>query len=153
MRYFVSSCILRLENSELRTQISALGLMRFTSRTIYNNNSNFYNNNNFSIPSVLLNNDYTDRFLLHGYLIQIIRTTLDIWPYRNRYSINQNFIFKKWHPFCKLIGRRRYWRYKYSDLKNINFDQFIIRISQVKLSEFHLCELDNRCILLRRIII
>jgi len=47
----------------------------------------------------------------------------------------------------KTIGHQWYWRYEYSDFYNINFDSFIIPSDQLKLNEFRLLDVDNRCIL------
>jgi len=47
----------------------------------------------------------------------------------------------------KAIGHQWYWRYEYSDFKDIDFDSYIIQQSDLTLGEYRLLEVDNRIVL------
>nr|YP_009128297.1 cytochrome c oxidase subunit II [Darthula hardwickii]AJP09349.1 cytochrome c oxidase subunit II [Darthula hardwickii] len=47
----------------------------------------------------------------------------------------------------KAIGHQWYWSYEYSDLKNIEFDSYMVKTKMLKMNEFRLFETDNRLII------
>lgn len=47
----------------------------------------------------------------------------------------------------KAIGHQWYWRYEYSELKNIEVESYIKPINELKNREFRLLDVDNRLIL------
>nr|AFY16795.1 cytochrome c oxidase subunit II [Darthula hardwickii] len=47
----------------------------------------------------------------------------------------------------KAIGHQWYWSYEYSDLKNIEFDSYMVKTKMLKMNEFRLLETDNRLII------
>jgi len=106
----------------------------------------------FFIITFIVINNRTDRFLLHGHLLETLWTTLPVFvliaiaiP-----SIKILYLRDDIHSTnltIKTIGHQWYWRYEYSDFYNINFDSFIIPSDQLKLNEFRLLDVDNRCIL------
>jgi len=44
----------------------------------------------------------------------------------------------------KSIGHQWYWRYEYSDFPNLQFDSYILPVSELNKGEFRLLEVDNR---------
>ena len=46
----------------------------------------------------------------------------------------------------KSIGHQWYWRYEYSDFPNLQFDSYILPISELNKGEFRLLEVDNRIV-------
>lgn len=101
---------------------------------------------------ILFFNKFTNRFLLHGQLIEIIWTILPAiillfiaFPsLRLLYLLDE--IYKP-SITLKSIGHQWYWRYEYSDFKNIEFDSYIIPTNELKLDDFRLLDVDNRIIL------
>ena len=46
----------------------------------------------------------------------------------------------------KCIGHQWYWRYEYSDFPNLQFDSYILPVSELNKGEFRLLEVDNRIV-------
>jgi cytochrome c oxidase subunit 2 len=46
----------------------------------------------------------------------------------------------------KSIGHQWYWRYEYSDFPNLQFDSYILPVSELNKGEFRLLEVDNRIV-------
>lgn len=44
----------------------------------------------------------------------------------------------------KVLGHQWYWRYEYSDFKNLEFDSYILPSEELKLRGFRTLEVDNR---------
>ena len=101
---------------------------------------------------MLFFNKYTNRFLLHGQLIEIIWTILPAiillfiaFPsLRLLYLLDE--IYKP-SLTLKSIGHQWYWSYEYSDFKNIEFDSYIIPTNELEENNFRLLDVDNRIIL------
>lgn len=47
----------------------------------------------------------------------------------------------------KSIGHQWYWKYEYSDFKNINFNSFIIKNNELKNFNFRLLDVDNNIVI------
>lgn len=101
---------------------------------------------------ILFFNKYTNRFLLHGQLIEIIWTILPAiillfiaFPsLRLLYLLDE--IYKP-SLTLKSIGHQWYWSYEYSDFKNIEFDSYIIPTNELEENNFRLLDVDNRIVL------
>lgn len=101
---------------------------------------------------ILFFNKYTNRYLLHGQIIEIIWTILPavilifiaIPSLRLLYLIDEinNPIIT-----LKTIGHQWYWSYEYSDFSNIEFDSYIIPTNELSINGFRLLDVDNRIIL------
>lgn len=97
-------------------------------------------------------NFFTNRFLLHGQVIEIIWTIIPaiillfiaLPSLRLLYLLDE---INKPSLTIKSIGHQWYWSYEYSDFKNIEFDSYIIPSNELKQNEFRLLEVDNRIIL------
>lgn len=90
--------------------------------------------------------------MLHGHLIEIIWTIRPIFIliFIAIPSIKILYLTDEIHNnklTLKTIGHQWYWRYEYSDFKNLNFDSFIIPTTQLNINEFRLLDVDNRCVL------
>lgn len=44
----------------------------------------------------------------------------------------------------KIIGHQWYWRYRYSDFKDLEFDSYITPLEELKRDRFRVLEVDNR---------
>lgn len=101
---------------------------------------------------ILFFNKFTNRFLLHGQLIEIIWTILPAiillfiaFPsLRLLYLLDETY---KPRLTLKSIGHQWYWSYEYSDFKNIEFDSYIIPTNELEENNFRLLDVDNRIIL------
>lgn len=47
----------------------------------------------------------------------------------------------------KCIGHQWFWRYEYTEFKNVQFDSFIVPTCSLEINEFRLLDVDNRCVL------
>nr|AYE88790.1 cytochrome oxidase subunit II [Trachymyrmex holmgreni]AYE88791.1 cytochrome oxidase subunit II [Trachymyrmex holmgreni] len=106
----------------------------------------------FFIMSTSMTNKLINRFLLENQIIEIIWTISPMFIlifiaipsikilYLTDEIFNNNLTIKA-------IGHQWYWSYEYSDFLNINFDSFMIPQKQLKINEFRLLDVDNRCIL------
>lgn len=105
-----------------------------------------------SIITIIIPNKLTDRFLLHGNLIELIWTIIPIFIliFIAIPSIKILYLTDEIHNnklSLKSIGHQWYWRYEYSDFIKVEFDSFIIPTDQLINNEFRLLDVDNRCIL------
>lgn len=97
-------------------------------------------------------NKYVNRYLLDGQIIEIIWTVLPaviliilaLPSLRLLYLIDET---TEPSITLKTIGHQWYWRYEYSDFKDIEFDSYIIPRNSLEDSDFRLLEVDNRVIL------
>nr|QUB07165.1 cytochrome c oxidase subunit 2 [Sagra femorata] len=104
------------------------------------------------IMVTLFMNKYSNRTLLEGQLIEIIWTVLPaltlvfiaIPSLRLIYILDE---VKEPSITVKAIGHQWYWSYEYSDFVQIEFDSYMIPISESKQFEFRLLETDTRLIL------
>ena len=46
----------------------------------------------------------------------------------------------------KRVGHQWYWRYEYSDFKNLEFDSYIIPVEELNQGDFRLLEVDHRAV-------
>nr|QUB07009.1 cytochrome c oxidase subunit 2 [Cassidinae sp. N35] len=100
----------------------------------------------------LLMNKFTNRFLLEGQMIEMIWTILPaltlvfiaIPSLRLIYIIDE---INNPTISIKSIGHQWYWSYEYSDFKNIEFDSYMIPLSELEKFNFRLLDVDNRMII------
>nr|YP_010304728.1 cytochrome c oxidase subunit II [Lepisiota frauenfeldi]ULM64013.1 cytochrome c oxidase subunit II [Lepisiota frauenfeldi]WEY05519.1 cytochrome c oxidase subunit 2 [Lepisiota frauenfeldi]WEY05532.1 cytochrome c oxidase subunit 2 [Lepisiota frauenfeldi]WEY05545.1 cytochrome c oxidase subunit 2 [Lepisiota frauenfeldi]WEY05584.1 cytochrome c oxidase subunit 2 [Lepisiota frauenfeldi] len=106
----------------------------------------------FFIMFMMINNKFINRFLLQGHSIELIWTItpmiilifIAIPSIKILYLSDEMYNNKM---TIKSIGHQWYWSYEYSDFLNIEFDSFMIPSNELKISEFRLLDVDNRCIL------
>nr|YP_009945162.1 cytochrome c oxidase subunit II [Monomorium pharaonis]QOE17532.1 cytochrome c oxidase subunit II [Monomorium pharaonis] len=97
-------------------------------------------------------NKLTNRFLLHGHLIELIWTIMPMFIliFIAIPSIKILYLTDEIHNnklSLKSIGHQWYWSYEYSDFMKIEFDSFMIPTNQLMNNEFRLLDVDNRCVL------
>nr|YP_009092231.1 cytochrome c oxidase subunit II [Scutopus ventrolineatus]AHI45694.1 cytochrome c oxidase subunit II [Scutopus ventrolineatus] len=100
----------------------------------------------------LLTNKYSYRFLLEGREIETIWTILPacvliflaLPSLRLLYSLDEIY-----DPALtvKSIGHQWYWSYEYSDLKNLEFDSFMLNEDQIQSGDYRLLETNNRVVI------
>nr|UJI65676.1 cytochrome c oxidase subunit 2 [Basilia ansifera] len=97
-------------------------------------------------------NKYINRFLLHGQMIEFIWTMIPslillliAFPSLRLLYLLDEIIEPS--MTLKSIGNQWYWKYEYSDFKNIEFDSYMIPQENIYNSMFRLLEVDNRVIL------
>nr|QJT43379.1 cytochrome c oxidase subunit II [Dorysthenes granulosus] len=100
----------------------------------------------------LFSNKLTHRFLLEGQLIEIIWTILPAVTliFIALPSLRLLYILDEINnPIItvKAIGHQWYWSYEYSDLKNIEFDSYMVPINEMKSFNFRLLDVDNRMVI------
>nr|APX40735.1 cytochrome c oxidase subunit 2 [Smaragdina reyi] len=94
-------------------------------------------------------NKFSHRYLLEGQLIEIIWTILPavILVFIAIPSLKLIYILDEINNptiTLKTIGHQWYWSYEYSDFKNIEFDSYMIPVSEMKNFNFRLLDVDNR---------
>nr|APX40189.1 cytochrome c oxidase subunit 2 [Smaragdina rufimana] len=94
-------------------------------------------------------NKFTHRYLLEGQLIEIIWTILPAVTlvFIAIPSLKLIYILDEVNNpaiTLKTIGHQWYWSYEYSDFKNIEFDSYMIPMSEMKNFNFRLLDVDNR---------
>nr|WEY05558.1 cytochrome c oxidase subunit 2 [Lepisiota frauenfeldi] len=106
----------------------------------------------FFIMFMMINNKFINRFLLQGHSIELIWTITPMIilifiaiPSIKILYLSDEMCNNK--MTIKSIGHQWYWSYEYSDFLNIEFDSFMIPSNELKISEFRLLDVDNRCIL------
>nr|AYW52609.1 cytochrome c oxidase subunit II [Heterostomus curvipalpis]UDF83771.1 cytochrome c oxidase subunit 2 [Heterostomus curvipalpis] len=101
---------------------------------------------------MLFFNKFTNRYLLHGQMIEMIWTILPaivllfiaLPSLRLLYlldEINEPIIT------LKSIGHQWYWSYEYSDFMDLEFDSYMIPTNELSLNGFRLLDVDNRIVL------
>nr|ALO76815.1 cytochrome c oxidase subunit 2 [Agrilus biguttatus] len=99
----------------------------------------------------LLFNKQINRFLLEGQTIEVIWTILPaltlifiaLPSLQLLYLIDE---VKNPLISIKSIGHQWYWSYEYSDFKNLEFDSYMIPISESSPFHFRLLDVDNRTV-------
>nr|AJO66809.1 cytochrome oxidase subunit 2 [Heliconius xanthocles] len=96
-------------------------------------------------------NNYINRFLLEGQMIELIWTILPAITliFIALPSLRLLYLLDELNnPLITLksIGHQWYWSYEYSDFNNIEFDSYMIQ-SNENLTNFRLLDVDNRIIL------
>lgn len=104
------------------------------------------------VIGILFNNKFTNRYLLHGQTIEIIWTILPaiVLTFIALPSLRLLYLLDEINSpalTLKRIGHQWYWRYEYSDFKNIEFDSYIIPTNEIEINNFRLLDVDNRIIL------
>jgi len=104
------------------------------------------------IITILFFNKFTNRFLLHGQIIEIIWTILPaiILIFIALPSLRILYLLDEIISpsiTLKTIGHQWYWSYEYSDFLNIEFDSYIIPYNEISLNSFRLLDVDNRIVL------
>nr|QBF44144.1 cytochrome c oxidase subunit II [Corethrella condita] len=97
-------------------------------------------------------NHYTNRYLLHGQLIEIIWTILPaiILIFIAMPSLRLLYLMDEINEpaiTLKTIGHQWYWSYEYSDFESIEFDSYMIPTNELEDNQFRLLEVDNRIVL------
>nr|AMK06194.1 cytochrome oxidase subunit II [Drosophila melanogaster]AMK06195.1 cytochrome oxidase subunit II [Drosophila melanogaster]AMK06196.1 cytochrome oxidase subunit II [Drosophila melanogaster]AMK06197.1 cytochrome oxidase subunit II [Drosophila melanogaster]AMK06198.1 cytochrome oxidase subunit II [Drosophila melanogaster] len=101
---------------------------------------------------MLFFNNYVNRFLLHGQLIEMIWTILAaiILLFIALPSLRLLYLLDEINEpsvTLKSIGHQWYWSYEYSDFNNIEFDSYMIPTNELMTGGFRLLDVDNRVVL------
>nr|QVM79103.1 cytochrome c oxidase subunit II [Oxypeltus quadrispinosus] len=104
------------------------------------------------IMLTLFFNKFTHRFLLEGQFIELVWTILPAVTliFIALPSLRLLYILDETNnPLItiKAIGHQWYWSYEYSDFKKIEFDSYMIPLSESKNWNFRLLDVDNRMII------
>nr|QEE94257.1 cytochrome c oxidase subunit 2 [Anopheles cruzii] len=104
------------------------------------------------IMGMLMFNNFTNRFLLHGQTIEIIWTVLPaiILMFIAFPSLRLLYLMDEINTpslTLKSVGHQWYWSYEYSDFLNLEFDSYMIPTNELDMSGFRLLDVDNRIIL------
>nr|AAN15002.1 cytochrome oxidase subunit II [Liriomyza sativae]AAN15005.1 cytochrome oxidase subunit II [Liriomyza sativae] len=101
----------------------------------------------------LLFNKFTNRYLLHGQMIEMIWTVLPaiILLFIAFPSLRLLYLLDEINEpsiTLKAMGHQWYWSYEYSDFNNnMEFDSYMIPTNELKEDEFRLLDVDNRVVL------
>nr|AOY39918.1 cytochrome c oxidase subunit 2 [Scolytinae sp. BMNH 1039994] len=100
----------------------------------------------------MLFNKFTHRFLLEGQTIETIWTILPalVLVVIAMPSLRLLYIMDDIHnPMItiKTIAHQWYWSYEYSDFKKIEFDSYMIPVSDMNKSSFRLLDVNNRLVI------
>nr|YP_009479350.1 cytochrome c oxidase subunit 2 [Sabethes chloropterus]AVV61086.1 cytochrome c oxidase subunit 2 [Sabethes chloropterus] len=104
------------------------------------------------IMFMLFFNKFTNRYLLHGQIIEIIWTILPaiILMFIALPSIRLLYLLDEINSpliTLKTIGHQWYWSYEYSNFLNLEFDSYMIPSNNLEMNSFRLLDVDNRIIL------
>nr|YP_010490437.1 cytochrome c oxidase subunit II [Gibbosaverruca weijiai]UWM12923.1 cytochrome c oxidase subunit II [Gibbosaverruca weijiai] len=102
----------------------------------------------YLIFTLLLNN-FINRFLLEGHLIEIIWTVAPalMLIFIALPSLHLLYLLDEYdNPSItiKSMGHQWYWSYEYSDFLNLEFDSYMIPSKDLEENQFRLIEVDNR---------
>nr|AAD15709.1 cytochrome oxidase subunit II [Papilio scamander] len=97
-------------------------------------------------------NNYINRFLLEGQMIELIWTIIPTITliFIALPSLRLLYLLDELNnPLITLksIGHQWYWSYEYSDFNNVEFDSYMIQYNKSNLNNFRLLDVDNRIIL------
>nr|YP_009239732.1 cytochrome c oxidase subunit II [Chilo sacchariphagus]AMM06333.1 cytochrome c oxidase subunit II [Chilo sacchariphagus] len=97
-------------------------------------------------------NNYINRFLLEGQMIELIWTIIPAFTliFIALPSLRLLYLLDELNnPLITLksIGHQWYWSYEYSDFNNIEFDSYMIPSNELEMNKFRLLDVDNRIIL------
>jgi cytochrome c oxidase subunit 2 len=101
---------------------------------------------------LIIKSKLTNRFLLQGHSMELIWTITPIFIliFLAIPSIKILYITDEIYNCnmtIKAIGHQWYWRYEYNDFTNVSFDSFIVPSINLKINEFRLLDVDNRCVI------
>uniref|UniRef100_UPI00315DB1AA cytochrome c oxidase subunit 2 n=1 Tax=Anopheles gibbinsi TaxID=2913601 RepID=UPI00315DB1AA len=104
------------------------------------------------IMGMLMFNNFTNRYLLHGQTIEIIWTVLPaiILMFIAFPSLRLLYLMDEINTpsiTLKSIGHQWYWSYEYSDFLNLEFDSYMIPTNELEMNGFRLLDVDNRIVL------
>nr|AWB99332.1 cytochrome c oxidase subunit 2 [Anopheles peryassui] len=104
------------------------------------------------IMGMLLFNNFTNRYLLHGQTIEIIWTVLPaiILMFIAFPSLRLLYLMDEINTpsiTLKSVGHQWYWSYEYSDFLNLEFDSYMIPTNELETNGFRLLDVDNRVVL------
>nr|QYJ56107.1 cytochrome c oxidase subunit II [Anopheles sacharovi]QYJ56120.1 cytochrome c oxidase subunit II [Anopheles sacharovi] len=104
------------------------------------------------IMGMLMFNQFTNRYLLHGQTIEIIWTVLPaiILMFIALPSLRLLYLMDEINTpsiTLKSVGHQWYWSYEYSDFLNLEFDSYMIPTNELETNGFRLLDVDNRVIL------
>nr|WDR45086.1 cytochrome c oxidase subunit II [Sabethes quasicyaneus] len=104
------------------------------------------------IMFMLFFNKYTNRYLLHGQMIEIIWTILPaiILMFIALPSLRLLYLLDEINSpliTLKTIGHQWYWSYEYSNFLNLEFDSYMTPSNNLEMNSFRLLDVDNRIIL------
>lgn len=104
----------------------------------------------YILLSIVLNR-YINRSLLENQILEIIWTILPavILLFIALPSLRILYLLDEVNTpriTVKVIGHQWYWSYEYSDFKNLEFEAYIIRASDLGRREFRVLEVDNRTV-------
>nr|QNV11559.1 cytochrome c oxidase subunit II [Dynatosoma fuscicorne] len=104
------------------------------------------------LMTMLFFNQFTNRYLLSGQLIEIIWTIIPaiILMFIALPSLRLLYLLDEVNDpsiTLKTIGHQWYWSYEYSDFMSIEFDSYMIPTNEMQLNGFRLLDVDNRVIL------
>lgn len=104
------------------------------------------------IIGILIFNQFTNRYLLHGQTIEIIWTVLPaiILIFIALPSLRLLYLIDEINTpsiTLKSVGHQWYWSYEYSDFLNLEFDSYIIPTNELETNGFRLLDVDNRIVL------
>nr|AAS13588.1 cytochrome oxidase subunit II [Papilio birchallii] len=97
-------------------------------------------------------NNYINRFLLEGQMIELIWTIIPTITliFIALPSLRLLYLLDELNnPLITLksIGHQWYWSYEYSDFNNVKFDSYMIQYNKSTPNNFRLLDVDNRIIL------
>nr|YP_009487929.1 cytochrome c oxidase subunit II [Anopheles fluminensis]AWB99163.1 cytochrome c oxidase subunit 2 [Anopheles fluminensis]AWB99449.1 cytochrome c oxidase subunit 2 [Anopheles fluminensis] len=104
------------------------------------------------IMGMLMFNQFTNRYLLHGQTIEIIWTVLPaiILMFIAFPSLRLLYLMDEINTpsiTLKSVGHQWYWSYEYSDFLNLEFDSYMIPTNELETNSFRLLDVDNRVVL------
>nr|WDD58623.1 cytochrome c oxidase subunit 2 [Anopheles funestus]WDD58662.1 cytochrome c oxidase subunit 2 [Anopheles funestus] len=104
------------------------------------------------IMGMLMFNQFTNRYLLHGQTIEILWTMLPaiILMFIAFPSLRLLYLMDEINTpsiTLKSIGHQWYWSYEYSDFMNLEFDSYMVPTNELETNGFRLLDVDNRIVL------
>nr|QLY89878.1 cytochrome c oxidase subunit II [Neoleria inscripta] len=101
---------------------------------------------------MLFFNKYTNRYLLHGQMIEMIWTILPaiVLLFIALPSLRLLYLLDEINEpaiTLKSIGHQWYWSYEYSDFLSAEFDSYMIPSNELSTDGFRLLDVDNRVVL------
>nr|YP_010183536.1 cytochrome c oxidase subunit II [Drawida gisti]QVG61465.1 cytochrome c oxidase subunit II [Drawida gisti] len=109
----------------------------------------------YSMFNILVNKNI-DRFAMEAHTLETVWTVspaavllfLALPSLRLLYVIDE-----AWDPSVtiKVVGHQWYWSYEYTDFLNIEFDSYMLPVSDLSLGEYRLLEVDNRIVVPMRL--
>nr|YP_010490499.1 cytochrome c oxidase subunit II [Smilium sinense]UWM12985.1 cytochrome c oxidase subunit II [Smilium sinense] len=99
----------------------------------------------------MFSNSMINRFLLEGHLIEIIWTVAPalLLIFIALPSLHLLYLLDEYdNPSLtiKSMGHQWYWSYEYTDFKDIEFDSYMLPLSELENNQFRLIEVDNRMV-------